>query len=285
MTNNIGTWIRALPEALRDVRLSPVLRGDRVKLGTGAATLDDAPEKAVFEAGLSVLLERLSVLESAFHADKRWALLLVLQGRDASGKDGTIRSVYGAFNPVGVRVASFGPPSKAELLQDYLWRVHQVVPPRGMIGVFNRSHYEDVLVVRVRELAPEAVWRPRYKQINAFEKLLAENHVVIRKCMLHVSRDEQAERLRVRLSDPEKNWKFRLEDLDDRALWDGYTAAYQEALSTCSTAWAPWYVVPSDEKAARNFLVARMLVETLEELGPEYPLVDPAVAARAANFA
>jgi PPK2 family polyphosphate:nucleotide phosphotransferase len=192
--------------------------------------------------------------------------------------------VYGAFNPTGVSVAAFGPPTSLELRHDFLWRVHQVVPARGMIGVFNRSHYEDVLAVRVRELAPESVWRPRYEQINSFEKLLHESGVIVRKCMLHVSRDEQLDRLRERFDDPRKNWKFRVDDLADRARWDAYTEAYREALTRCSTEWAPWYVVPSDDKTVRNFLIARMLVETMEELGSEYPQIDPAVRAAAEGF-
>ena len=150
-----------------------------------------------------------------------------------------------------------------------------------MIGVFNRSHYEDVLVVRVRKLVPESVWRPRYALINAFEELLAESGVIVRKCMLHVSREEQGERLRERLDDPHKNWKFRLGDLDDRALWDDYTEAYKDALKECSTKAAPWYVVPSDDNRVRNFLVARMLVETMEGLDSQYPPMDPKVREKA----
>lgn len=273
-----------LPDALEHLRLTPVADNDKIKLGTNAARVDDLPSRDVLEQATQSLLARLTVLQDVFHADGQHALLLVLQGRDASGKDGVIRTVYGAFNPTGVKVESFGPPTSTELKHDFLWRVHNAVPARGMIGVFNRSHYEDVLVVRVRELAPESVWRPRYKQINAFERMLADNKVIIRKCMLHVSRDEQRERLQERLSDPQKNWKFRAGDLEDRAHWDAYTSAYSEALSKCSTAWAPWYVVPSDNNHIRNFLIARLLVETLESVKSTYPAMDPAVRAAAAGF-
>lgn len=273
-----------LPESLKTLRLEPVTPDDKLKLGSKAARVDDPPPRAEIEAATAQLLQRLTDLQDAFHADRRHALLLVLQGRDAAGKDGVIKTVYGAFNPTGVSVASFGPPTPIELRHDFLWRVHQVVPALGMVGVFNRSHYEDVLAVRVRELAPESVWRPRYKQINHFERMLAENRVVIRKCMLHVSREEQRERLTERLDDPRKNWKFRLDDLEDRARWDAYTSAYSEALTKCSTEWAPWYVVPADDKTVRNFLIARMLVETLESLDLRYPEMDPTVREAAKGF-
>ncbi len=266
------------------LRASPVSGGEHVALGSKAARMENAPAKKVLEAATRGLLSRLAELQEAFHADGRYALLLVLQGRDASGKDGVIKSVYGAFNPTGVHVAAFGPPSTLERQHDFLWRVHHVVPPRGKIGVFNRSHYEDVLAVRVRKLAPEAVWQARYAQINHFEQMLHENGVVIRKCFLHISREAQRERLLARLEDPHKNWKFRLEDLDDRALWDEYTEAYRDALSKCSTPDAPWYVIPADERVVRNYLVARMLVDTLEALNPTYPAMQPAVRDAARLF-
>lgn len=269
---------------LGDFRLEPV-RGDaKVKLGSKAARAEDAPSKAELQEATDVLLGRLTELQEDFYADGRRALLLVLQGRDASGKDGVIRVVSGAFNPSGVSVASFGPPTEHELAHDFLWRVHAVTPRRGMISVFNRSHYEDVLVVRVRKLAEEAVWRKRYAHINAFEQLLADSGVVIRKCMLHVSREEQGVRLRERLSDPKKNWKFRLGDLDDRKLWDDYTDAYRDVLAECSTEAAPWFVVPADSKSQRNYLIARMLVETFEDMDLRYPAIDPAVRKEAEGF-
>ncbi len=274
-----------LPEALASLRLEPVDGDDKLKLGSKAASVEDPPPRDVLVDATKLLLDRLTELQEAFHADGRRGLLLVLQGRDASGKDGVIKTVSGAFNPSGVRVSSFGPPTSLELRHDFLWRVHQQVPPRGMISVFNRSHYEDVLVVRVRQLVPESTWRRRYALINAFEELLADNGVVVRKCMLHVSREEQGKRLRERLDDPRKNWKFRLGDLEDRALWDDYTEAYREALSECSTETAPWYVVPSDDNRVRNFLIARMLVETMEALDSRYPPMDPKVREAAQGFA
>ena len=269
---------------LDGLRLEPVDPSVRLSLGGKAAQLEDAPSKSVLEPATAKLLERLHELQDVFYADGRHAFLLIFQGRDASGKDGVIRTVCGAFNPTGVQVTAFGPPTPLELRHDFLWRVHQAVPPRGMIGVFNRSHYEDVLAVRVRGLAPEEVWRARYDQINAFEQMLAANRVVIRKCFLHISRDEQRGQLQERLDDPTKNWKFRLDDLADRARWDAYTDAYREALTRCTTDAAPWYVVPSDRKSVRNYLVARMLVETLESLSLEYPRIDPAVRDAAKDF-
>ena len=280
--DNEKAW--AVPDSLASLRLEPVDRDDRIKLGSKAATVEDLPEQSEIVQATQTLLDRLTELQDAFHADRRHALLLVLQGRDASGKDGVIKTVYGAFNPTGVTVASFGPPTSIELRHDFLWRVHHVVPPLGMIGVFNRSHYEDVLAVRVRKLAPESVWRPRFAQIVAFERMLVDNGVIIRKCMLHVSRDEQRERLMARLNDPHKNWKWRLDDLKDRELWDDYTDAYRDALKDCSTKKAPWYVVPADDKVVRNFLIARMLVETLESLDSHYPEMDPTVRSAAQGF-
>ncbi|MGQ0766647.1 MAG: PPK2 family polyphosphate kinase [Gemmatimonadota bacterium] len=215
--------------------------------------------------------EKLSELQSVFYADRRFALLVVLQGRDASGKDGTIRHVFGACNPLGVQVTGFRAPTDLELAHDYLWRVHQAVPPRGMIGIFNRSHYEDVLVVRVRNLVGKSIWSGRYDEINAFEQHLSRNNVVILKFFLHISREEQREQLLERLTDPTKNWKFRAGDLEDRALWNDYTRAYREALVRCSTPHAPWYVVPADNKTARNYLVIRVINETIASLGCRYP--------------
>ena len=200
---------------------------------------EGTPRGEELEGATAALLERLAALQAALLAEGRRALLVVLQARDTGGKDGTIRTVFGAFSPQGVRVTSFGRPTELELAHDFLWRVHQEAPPRGMVGVFNRSHYEDVLAVRVRELAPEAVWRLRYQQINDFERLLAESGTTVVKLFLNISRDEQAERLRARLDDPTKNWKFEEGDIDDRGRWDAYTAAYEDALTRCSTAWRP----------------------------------------------
>jgi PPK2 family polyphosphate:nucleotide phosphotransferase len=280
MTGEEGTLGDTLPP------LHPVAAGQQLALGAGTAAAPTAgPPRKLLVEQTGLLLARLEALQAAFHADSRRALLLVLQGRDAAGKDGTIRTVIGACNPMGVRVAAFGPPSTQERSHDYLWRVHRVVPPRGVIGVFNRSHYEDVLVARVRGLVPPEVWEPRFRQITEFERMLAENGTVIVKCFLHISRDEQKARLQARLDDPRKNWKFRLEDLEDRAHWDDYTEAYRDVLARTSTSWAPWYVVPSDDKRVRNYFVARLLVEALSALDLAYPRMDPKVAKAARGFA
>ena len=223
------------------------------------------------------LVDRIAKLQRVFYADARYALLIVLQGRDASGKDGTIRKVFTAVNPQGCSVTSFKVPTELEQRHDFLWRVHQQVPPRGMIGIFNRSHYEDILVPRVQDLVPKHVWTARYDQINDFEHMLTANGVVILKFMLHISRDEQKKRLLDRLADPTKNWKFRAEDLEARARWDDYTKAYRGVLSRTSTDWAPWYIVPADDKDVRDWLVARTIADRLKTLRLRYPPADPAV--------
>ena len=220
---------------------------------------------------------RISELQRVFYADARYALLIVLQGRDASGKDGTIRKVFSAVNPQGCAVSSFKAPTELEQRHDFLWRVHQQVPARGMIGIFNRSHYEDVLVPRVHELVPKKVWSARYDQINDFEEMLAANGVVILKFMLHVSRDEQKRRLVERLTDTTKNWKFREGDLDDRKLWDEFTKAYRGLLANTSTDWAPWFVVPADDNDVRDWLVARTIADTLDDLKLRYPPADKSI--------
>jgi len=195
----------------------------------------------------------------------------VLQGRDASGKDGVIRKVIGAVDPLGCEQSSFGAPTEEELKHDFLWRIHRRVPGHGTIGVFNRSHYEDVLVVRVHDLAPKKVWSKRFDQINDFERLLTSSNVVILKFFLHVSRDEQKKRLQERLADRTKNWKFREGDLVDRGHWDAFSKAYRDVLTKCSTTRAPWFVVPSDDKDLRNYLIARTIADTLDSLDLKYP--------------
>ena len=252
--------------------LKPIDPSDALPLADGAAKAPKGlPTGDDLKRLLSVEQQRLGELQSAFYADRRHALLVVLQGRDASGKDGTIRSVFDACNPQGCQVASFKAPTDLELSHDFLWRVHQVVPPKGMIGIFNRSHSEDVLVVRVKNFVPKSVWSRRYRQINDFEQMLTENGVVILKFFLHISKEEQREQFLERLTDPTKNWKFRAGDLDDRALWGEYTRAYRDALRKCSTKAAPWYLVPSDNRTARNYLITRVIAETLAGLRPEYP--------------
>lgn len=210
-------------------------------------------------------------LQDRLYGEGRRALLVVLQGIDTSGKDGTIRGVFNATGPLGVSVTAFKKPSEEELAHDFLWRVHMAAPRRGTIGIFNRSHYEDVLVGRVRSLAPKEAIESRYDQINAFERILAENGTVILKFMLHISKEEQGERLQERLDEKDKNWKFNASDLDDRKLWGEFQKAYETALARCSTDVAPWHVVPADRKWARNCIIAAIVRDTLETMDPQYP--------------
>jgi PPK2 family polyphosphate:nucleotide phosphotransferase len=254
------------------MRLDPIAPGSRVRLtDDGAAPPAGAPSKEAALERVEKLGRRIDEIQDALYAEGRRALLVVLQGRDTAGKDGTIRKVFGSLDPLGLTVTSFKAPSPIELAHDYLWRVHQAVPARGTIGVFNRSHYEDVLVVRVHQLVAESVWRPRFDQINRFERNLFENDVTILKFFLHISRDEQRDRLMARLEDPRKYWKFSPGDLAERERWDDYTVAYEEALARTSTAEAPWYVVPADKKYLRDLLVAEVIAETLERMNPKYP--------------
>jgi PPK2 family polyphosphate:nucleotide phosphotransferase len=255
------------------LRLEPLLPGAGAALEDADARLPAhvVPPKEELERELDQLTLRLDGLQRRLYAEGTRALLVVLQGRDASGKDGTLRRVFGPLDPLGLTATSFKAPTEEELRHDFLWRIHRAAPSRGTIGVFNRSHYEDVLVVRVRRLAPESVWRPRYEQINLFERILGESGTVIVKFLLHISREEQRERLLARLEDPEKHWKFNAGDLAERALWDDYTAAYREVLQRTSTEIAPWYLVPADSKRVRDVLVARTVVETLERMDPRWP--------------
>jgi PPK2 family polyphosphate:nucleotide phosphotransferase len=220
---------------------------------------------------LEKLTGELEVLQERLFAQHKHGVLLVLQGMDTSGKDGVIEHVFEGVNPQGVRVASFKAPTPLELEHDFLWRVHPKVPAKGEIVIFNRSHYEDVLVVRVRELAPEKVWSRRYSSINDFERLLAAEGTVILKFYLHISKEEQKNRLLDRLNEPEKRWKFNPDDLKERKRWDSYTRAYEDALSITSTEWAPWYVVPANRKWFRNLVIAGILVKALRKLNPQPP--------------
>jgi PPK2 family polyphosphate:nucleotide phosphotransferase len=263
------------------MRLQPVPPGAVVTLGDEDARLpaSEIPPQPELRNELDRLTGRLDRLQRALYAEGTRALLVVFQGRDASGKDGTLRKVFGPLDPLGVTAMSFKVPTELELRHDYLWRVHAAAPSRGTIGVFNRSHYEDVLVVRVRQLVPESVWRARYEQINLFERILVENGTAILKFMLHISRGEQRERLRARLEDPKKHWKFNAGDLKERELWEPYTEAYREMLQRTSTAISPWYVVPGDERRVRDVLVARTVTETLERMDPRYPGPPPELEA------
>ncbi|MCU1261306.1 MAG: polyphosphate:nucleotide phosphotransferase, family [Bryobacterales bacterium] len=217
------------------------------------------------------LTGRLVHLQKVLYAEHKRSLLIILQGMDASGKDGTISHVMSGVNPQGCYVTAFKEPTKVELDHDFLWRVHQHVPGRGIIGIFNRSHYEDVLVVRVHNLVPKDVWSKRYDQINAFEEILAENNVVILKFFLNISKDEQARRLEERKIDPEKSWKISEADEAERKFWDDYQAAYQDAIGKCSTKYAPWFVIPANKKWFRNLAVSQIIVDMLDDLKLKYP--------------
>jgi PPK2 family polyphosphate:nucleotide phosphotransferase len=263
---------RPSPSAVREaVQVRPAAAA-RFRLAD-APTRDETlfPDKADAERSLAEDAPAIDALQDAMFAAKCGALLVVLQGMDTSGKDGVVRSVFSAAGPLGVRVHPFGRPTEHELAHDYLWRVHAVVPQMGHIGVFNRSHYEDVLAVKVRALRPANEIERRYDQINAFEKMLTENCVRILKVMLHISKTEQGERLQERLDEPRKRWKFNAGDLEDRKRWDEFQAAYETMLRRCSTEWAPWHVVPSDSRARRNAIVARLVRGELENLNPQYP--------------
>ena len=239
------------------------------------ATAEFSEGKQAGKKELVRLTTRLAELQHVMWAEGKHRLLVVLQAMDSGGKDGTIRRVFGPVNPQGVRVANFKAPSARELAHDYLWRIHRHTPGAGEIAVFNRSHYEDVLIVRVLDLVPEARWERRYEHIRAFEQLLADEGTTIVKFYLHISKDEQRERLQARLDDPTKNWKFNAGDLDHRALWDDYMKAFEAVLERTSTERAPWYVVPADRKWYRNLVVAQTLIETLERLDMKYPDPEP----------
>jgi PPK2 family polyphosphate:nucleotide phosphotransferase len=217
------------------------------------------------------LTERIGELQELLHADADQALLILLQGMDTSGKDGAAKKLLEFVNPAGVETANFKKPSTEELAHDYLWRVHKLIPRYGNIGVFNRSHYEDVLIVRVLKLRPAAVWQARYDQINDFEKYLVANRVVILKFFLHISSDAQAERLKARISDPRKNWKFEVSDLEMRAQWGKFQKAYEDAINYCSSHYAPWHIIPADRKWYRDYVIAKTVVKAMEGMKLEWP--------------
>ncbi|HTL30765.1 MAG TPA: polyphosphate kinase 2 family protein [Tepidisphaeraceae bacterium] len=226
---------------------------------------DDAKEET--EKNVTRLVD----LQEALYAEAQRSVLVVIQAMDTGGKDGTIRHVFKGVNPQGCRVAAFKVPSADELAHDYLWRIHKQTPPKGIITIFNRSHYESVLVERVHKLVPKERWEKRYDHINAFEKLLADEGTTIVKFFLHISKDEQKERLDARQKDPKKNWKWNPNDLKERELWDDYQKAYEDAIEKCSTDCAPWYIIPADHKWFRNWAVGETLVKTIGEIKPKYP--------------
>jgi len=250
--------------------------GDKVRLDKVDPDFHEGLSKrdAVVKERTDAAHKEMRGLQERLYAECGQSLLVVLQALDTGGKDGTIKHVMRGLNPAGVCVRGFKAPTSEELAHDFLWRVHPYVPAKGHITVFNRSHYEDVLVVRVHELVPEEIWRRRYDQINEFEELLAETGTHILKIYLHISKDEQKERLQARLDNPDKHWKFSAADLKERALWDDYTEAFEEALTRCSTKRAPWHIIPANRKWYRNMIVAELLAETLRNMDPQFPEPD-----------
>ncbi len=244
----------------------------------GLADIDPSDTSSVGDEGaararLAEDVAEIDRLQDRLYAEGKRSLLVILQGMDTSGKDGTVRSVFNRTGPLGVNVTAFRQPSEADLAHDFIWRAHAAAPRRGTIGIFNRSHYEDVLVVKVRKFAPAKDIEKRYDQINAFEKILVENGTAVLKFMLHISKKEQKERLQERLDDPRKHWKFNPGDLDDRKLWGDFQEAYETMLTRCSSEWAPWRIIPADRKWARNAAVASVVRATLTVMDPKYPTV------------
>lgn len=245
--------------------------GQKFRLKSFDAAATHGYDKAGAADLLPRNLERLSVLQYLLYAEDKRSVLVVLQGIDAGGKDGVIRHVVTGLNPQGVTVTPFKVPEGKEKEHDYLWRVHNAVPEYGQIGIFNRSHYEEVLVVRVHNLVPKEIWKQRYEQINNFERMLSENGVTIIKFLLMISKDEQAKRFRERIEDKTKNWKFNEADLKEREHWDDYMAAYDDMLEKCSTPWAPWHVIPANRKWFRNLAISDILCEKMQSMDLKYP--------------
>ncbi len=235
---------------------------------------DYCNDRDVAEEEFRELRDRFIDMQAQLYAEGKQKLLIVLQAMDAGGKDSTIRKVCQGVNPQGVKVTPFKKPSSEELAHDFLWRIHKAVPAAGMIGIFNRSHYEDVLVVRVHDIVPEAVWRPRYELINQFERHLTSSGTRILKFFLHISKDEQKERFQDRLDEPDKHWKFDTNDLNKRARWDDYQDAFEDMVNHCTTEEVPWYVIPADQKWYRNVAIMRVIIDTLQQMDPQFPKSD-----------
>lgn len=252
--------------------------GSRVDVREIDASATNGLSREVAEAEILALRVRINELQNVLYADERFAMLIVLQGIDAAGKDGTINSVFQEVGPIGCQVATFKVPTPEEAAHDYLWRYRREMPEKGHLTIFNRSYYESVLVERVKDLVPKAVWRARYGDINGMEEYLVRNGTVVLKFFLLISHEEQRQRLQERVDNPKKQWKFRPGDLDDRKLWDEYIEAYSDALSACNTETAPWHIVPADRKWYRDVVIARAVVEKLESLDLRYPPAPPDVA-------
>lgn len=254
-----------------DYRVTP---GAEFRLSDWPTHVDEGVDRDAMKAELRALHEQLEDRQERLFAEAKQSLLIVFQAMDTGGKDSTIRSVLGPLNPQGVRVWNFKAPTPVELAHDFLWRVHRKVPGAGYIGVFNRSHYEDVLIVRVKNLVSDSVWRARYEHINAFEKLLTSEGVTVIKFFLHISKAFQRARFEKRLANPSKHWKFNPADLKERARWDDYMNAYEEAICSTSTAHAPWYVVPAEHRPYRDLVVGRAILSALDRMNPQFPKPD-----------
>jgi PPK2 family polyphosphate:nucleotide phosphotransferase len=257
------------PEKAHALRIKPNTKVDLSEIDPkDTSSVGDADAARTY---LASAIEEINTLQDRLYAEGKQSLLVILQGMDTSGKDGTVRGVFNATGPMGVTVQPFRKPSDEDLTHDYLYRAHAAAPRKGTIGIFNRSHYEEVLVAKVRKLAPASDIEKRYDQINAFEKILIENGTTILKFMLHISKAEQGKRLQERLDEPDKRWKFQAADLDDRRDWNDFQKAYETMLERCSTSYAPWYVIPSDHKWARNAAIAGIVLDALRKIDPHYP--------------
>lgn len=253
-----------------DYRIKP---GDKVDLSKWKTLYDGPIQKQEAKDATLALSHKLADLQSLMHAESKRSLLIVLQAMDAGGKDSTIRHVFSPLNPQGCKVVSFKSPNGVELAHDFLWRIHQNTPRLGHIGVFNRSHYEDILIVSVKDLVPEERWKKRYKHINDLEQMLIDEGTLVVKFFLHISKDYQKERLERRLRRPDKRWKFEMADLTERALWDDYTHAYEKMFEKCNSEQSPWYVIPAEKRWFRNLLITQVLVETLQKQNMQLPEV------------
>ncbi len=259
---------------MADYKLTP-RPGSKVKLKDYDPNYDGKSDKEAVKAETAKLQEKMCDLQEKLYAEGKQSLLIVLQAMDTGGKDGAIKKVFEGINPQGVRVAAFKAPTTEELAHDFLWRIHPHVPPKGYIGIFNRSHYEDVLVVRVNNIVPQAVWKKRYDHINDFERRLSDSGTRIIKFFLNISKDEQKERLQARLDNPDKNWKFSTGDLPVREQWDDYMKAYEAIFERCNTEYAPWFIVPANHKWYRDWVLTKVILDTLEDMKPQYPPPEP----------
>jgi PPK2 family polyphosphate:nucleotide phosphotransferase len=260
--------------ALERYWVKPGAEVDLVKIDGGEKVLFKGVGKEEIQRQFDELQDKLQELQKRLYAQNKHRILVVMQAMDTGGKDGCIKHVFSRIDPQGIHVRSFKKPSEEELSYDFLWRVHSKVPHRGQLVIFNRSHYEDIIAVRVKKIFPDEVWKRRQRHVVEFERMLAEEGTTIVKIFLHISKDEQKKRLEARLADPVKHWKINPDDLVDRARWDDFMRAYEDVMQKTSTEFAPWYVVPADRKWYRNLCVARIMLDTLKKLNMEYPAIN-----------